>query len=231
MTTMKAPTQRALPDIFYEDPEPVEDGMQQELTITLLAFMLRWWSSQRQNVFVSAGGFIFWNPANGNERIAPDCYIALDTDPAFVYQFPNYFLWEVGKPPDFVLEVASPSTARNDLGHKRDLYARLGIPEYWKLDPTGGDLYGVPLMGERLVAGEYVPYDLNAERDGSVWSRSQVLNLDFHWDGEQFDIRDPLTGMTIHPVELERRARLDAEAELRGLREENQRLRRQQPES
>ena len=231
MTTMKAPTQRALPDIFYEDPEPIEDGMQQELTITLLAFMLRWWSSQRQNVFVSAGGFIFWNPANGNERIAPDCYIALDTDPAFVYQFPNYFLWEVGKPPDFVLEVASPSTARNDLGHKRDLYARLGIPEYWKLDPTGGELYGVPLMGERLVAGEYVPYTLNAEPDGSVWSRSQVLNLDFHWDGEQFDIRDPLTGMTIHPVELERRARLDAEAELRGLREENQQLRRQQPEN
>ena len=164
MTTTSAITERALPDIFYEDPEPIEDGMLQEPTINLLVFMLRWWFSQRPNVFVSAGGFIFWNPANGNERIAPDCYIALDTDPAFVYQFPNYFLWEVGKPPDFVLEVASPSTARNDLGRKRDLYARLGIPEYWKLDPTGGDLYGVALMGERLVDGQYVPYTLNAER-------------------------------------------------------------------
>ena len=41
MTTSSAITERVLPDIFYEDPEPVEDGMQQELTITLLAFMLR----------------------------------------------------------------------------------------------------------------------------------------------------------------------------------------------
>ena len=231
MTTPNATIERVLPDIFYEDPEPVEDGMRQELTITTLAFMLRWWFSQRPDVFVSAGGFIFWNPANGNERIAPDCYIALDTDPGFVYQFPNYFIWEVGKPPDLVMEVASPSTARNDLGRKHDLYARLGVAEYWKLDPTGGDLYGVTLMGERLVDGEYVPYDLNAEPDGSVWSHSEVLNLDFHWDGEWFDIRDPLTGNTIHPVESERQARLEAEDELRRLREENESLRRQQSES
>ena len=244
MTIPNATIERVLPDIFYEDPEPVEDGMQQELTITLLAFMLRYWFSQRPNVFVSAGGFVFWNPANGNERIAPDCYIALETDSDFVYQFPNYFIWEVGKPPDFVLEVASPSTASNDLGRKRALYARLGIPEYWKLDPTGGELYGVALMGERLEDGEYVPYELNAAPDGSVWSRSEVLNLDFHWDGERFDIRDSLTGNTIHPVESERRARLEseaqveserqarleAEAELHRLREENEHLRRQQSE-
>ena len=222
MTTREATIERVLPDIFYEDPEPVEDGMQQELTITLLAFTLRWWFSQRADVFVSAGGFIFWNPANGNERIAPDCYIKLGVAPVFVCQFPNYFVWEVGSPPDFVLEVASPSTARNDLGHKRDLYARLGIPEYWKLDPTGGELYGVALMGERLVDGEYVPFELNAGPDGSVWSHSEVLNLNFLWDGEQFEIRDPLTDRTINPADLkrqaiegrneERQARLESEA-------------------
>ena len=249
MTIPNATIERVLPDIFYEDPEPVEDGMQQEITITTLAFMLRCWFSQRPDVFVSVGGFIFWNPANGNERIAPDCYIALDTDPDLVYQFPNYFIWEVGKSPDFVMEVASPSTASNDLGRKRDLYARLGVTEYWKLDPTGGELYGVSLMGERLVDGEYLPYDLNATPNGSVWSHSEVLNLDFLWDGERFDIRDPLTGNTINPVglkrrareerdeerrarlesdmraESERQARLEAEAELSRLREENERLR------
>ena len=109
MTTREATIERVLPDIFYEDPEPVEDGMQQEFTITLLAFILRWWFSQRPDVFVCAGGFVFWNRANGNDRVGPDCYIALGADPDFVYQFPNYFVWEVGKPPDFVLEVASPS--------------------------------------------------------------------------------------------------------------------------
>ncbi len=258
MTTTKAAVRQALPDIFYEDPEPVEDGMRQELTITLLAFILRWWFRDRSDVFVSAGGFVFYNPANGNDRVAPDCYIALGTDPAFVYQFPNYFVWEVGKPPDFVLEVASPSTASNDLGHKRDLYAKLGILEYWRLDPTGGELYGAPLMGERLVDGEYVPYDLNDEPGGLIWSRSEALSLDFCWDGERFDIRDPLTGKTINAAEDERRARLESEARaederrarlesearaederqarlesearLRRLIEENERLRREQSE-
>ncbi len=245
MTTRQVTVERVLPDIFYEDPEPVEDGMRQETTITFLAFILRWWFSQRHDVFVSAGGFIFWNPTNGSERIAPDCYIALGTDPDFVYQFPNYFLWEVGKPPDFVLEVASPSTASNDLGHKRDLYAELGIAEYWKLDPTGGELYGAPLVGERLVEGEYIAYELNTEPDGSVWSRSEVLDLDFRWDGERFEIRNPLTGETIDPrvsieserrvrleseacAESERRARLELEERVQRLVKENERLRQQQ---
>ena len=226
MTTRSPTIERVLPDIFYEDPEPVEDGMQQELTITFLAFVLRWRFSQRADVFVSAGGFIFWNPANGNERIAPDCYIALGANPDFVYQFPNYFIWEVGKPPDFVLEVASPSTAANDLGHKRDLYSELGVTEYWKRDPTGGELYGGALMGEGRVDGEYVAYDLNVEPDGSVRSRSEVLNLDFTWDGEQFDIRDPLTGRTINPADLKRQAREERDEERRARLEAEARIER-----
>ena len=200
MATIKSPLELALPDIFYEDPEPVEDHMLQEPTITNLAFILREWFQTQGNTFVSAGGFVFYNRANGNDRVAPDCYIALDMDPAFVYQFPNYFVWEVGKPPDFVLEVASPSTAPNDLGRKRDLYARLGIGEYWRIDPSGGDLYGAPLTGERLVDGEYVPFPIRVSPDGSITSRSEALRLDFHWNGQTFDILDPLTGNTINPV-------------------------------
>ncbi len=236
MTTQVAADVQTLPEAFYEEPEPIEDGMQQEPTITLLLFVLRRWF-RGKNVFVGAKGFIFWNRCDAKERINPDCMVTLDTDPAFIYEFPNYFLWEVNKPPDVVMEVASPSTASNDLGHKRDVYARLGAREYWKFDPTGGDLYGAALMGERLVDGEYVPYELNVGPDGSVWSRSDVLGLDFYWDGERFDIRDPLTGQTIDPAlvaesertraeraeqraEREREARLKLEAKLRRLMDE-----------
>ena len=147
-TITNAFVNRVLPDIFYEDPEPVEDGMRQAPVIVEIAHLLTAFFKWRDDVFVSAGGFIFYDRTNGNRRIAPDCYISFDVDPrAVLGNLPNYWIWEIGKPPDFVLEVASPSTASNDLGHKRDLYAQLGIAEYWRLDPTDGELYGQPLEG------------------------------------------------------------------------------------
>ena len=42
---------------------------------------------------------------------------------------PNYKLWEERRAPAFVLEVASPSTWRDDLGRKRSVYARLVVRE------------------------------------------------------------------------------------------------------
>jgi Uma2 family endonuclease len=38
-------------------------------------------------------------------------------------------------PPDVVVEVISPGTAKNDLGRKKATFARFGVPEYWLLDP------------------------------------------------------------------------------------------------
>ena len=80
--------------------------------------------------------------------------MASDVDPELYYQSNGYVISEQGKPPDFVLEVASESTARRDLGSKRDDYAVFGIPEYWRFDETG-EYYGDRLAGERLVDGVY----------------------------------------------------------------------------
>jgi len=33
--------------------------------------------------------------------------------------------------PDLIVEILSPSTASNDRGHKKDIYEKCGIPEYW----------------------------------------------------------------------------------------------------
>ena len=237
-----SPVTTALPSIFYEDPEPVEDGMQQAPIIVDIAHMLTAHFKSESEVFVSAGGFIFYDPDNGNRRIAPDLYIAFGVDAEGIWgNLPNYLMWQIGKPPDFVLEVASPSTASNDLGHKRDLYARLGVAEYWRLDPTGGDLYGQPLSGERLVDGEYQPCELNTDADGAIWAYSDVLGLLICWDVElenQFDVRNPSTGRTIRPGDAEREASRAAQVELlaaaareRELLAEIERLRRRQSES
>lgn len=37
--------------------------------------------------------------------------------------------------PDLVVEVLSASTAKRDRGHKKDIYARCGVREYWIVNP------------------------------------------------------------------------------------------------
>ena len=242
MATIRIPP-RTLPDIFYEDPEPVEDGMQQAKPLIRVAYLLYEYFADRPDVYIGGGGFVMYNEEDGNERIAPDCYIAFDVDVAHIEEMANFWVWRVGKVPDFALEMASRSTAANDLGRKRDLYESLEIAEYWRLDPTGGELYGQPITGERLIDGFYEPYDIQIRADGSVRSDSELLGLRFYWDADDgFDILDPETDMTINQAVVERNARLAsdaladvsdmrataAEAEARALREELERLRRRQ---
>ena len=38
--------------------------------------------------------------------------------------------------PDLIVEVLSPSTAKNDIGYKKDLYEKYGVKEYWIVNQT-----------------------------------------------------------------------------------------------
>ena len=212
----KRPAPERLPDIFYEDPEPVEDGMLQWKPLLYISGLLERYLRGRPGMFMSGGGYVMYNRDNGYDRVAPEFYIAFDVDVDFIWtHLTNFWIWEIGKAPDFVLEMATPSTAEYDLGPKRDLYARLGIAEYWRLDYTGGDLYGDPLVGERLVDGEYAAYPLQARDDGAVIAHSELLDLDICWLGDgAFDVLDPATGQTIDGETRIRAARLAIEAAL-----------------
>ena len=86
----------------------------------------------------------------------PDLLIAFDADPAAYKQSNAYVISEQGKPPDFVLEIASRRTGREDVVEKRNDYAALGIPEYWRFDETGG-FHGTRLAGDRSGCRRAVP--------------------------------------------------------------------------
>ena len=105
--------------------------------------------------------------------------------------------------PDFVLEIASPSTRREDIGIKRDFYAALGIPEYWRFDETG-EFHGSRLAGDRLVDGQYEPLPVEPLEDGIFQGFSSVLSLFIRWEQGQLAWHDPKTGRHIATLEDER---------------------------
>ena len=123
----------------------------------------------------------------------PDLIIAFDCDPARAIERQGYDINEQGKPPDFVLEIASRTTGRVDYTDKRVDYERYGIPEYWRFDATGGDYHDAALAGDRLVDGRYEP--INIEWDGSsfCWGYSETLGLYVCWDADRLRWYDPRT--------------------------------------
>ena len=135
--------------------------------------------------------FVYYERTDRNRRVSPDLYVALGVDTDAIRERHGYLIWEVGKPPDFVLEIASESTANYDGAGKRDLYANIGISEYWRYDSTGGDFYGFPLLGERLVDGEYQPFEVHTNEDGDIWSYSPLLDIDIYWGDDRLDVYDP----------------------------------------
>ena len=189
---------------FVPDPPPVEDGMLQNPIIEDIASILRLrYKPRADSVLVSGPTFILYDIDDPNARIAPDCYVVFDVDARAIVGHNSYRVWQWGKPPDFVLEIASESTVLNDLTAKRDIYARIGALEYWRFDPSGGDLYGEPLAGERLVNGRYEPYPIHTSVDGDIWAHSEALNLDFYMRGNRFWVRDSATGEWLNFLEAE----------------------------
>ena len=58
-------------------------------------------------------------------------------------------------PPTLVVEILSPSTRENDLGHKRKRYEKCGVAHYFIVDPKTESIE--PL---RLIQGVYRPTEL-----------------------------------------------------------------------
>ena len=174
------------------------------------------------------------------ERRVPDLLIAFDVDPAAYRASNGYVIAEQGKPPDFVLEVASPSAAQVDVGAKRDDYAAFGVLEYWRFDETG-EHHGTRLAGDRLVAGRYEPIEIVELSEGELQGYSPALNLHLRWTEGRLGWYDPDTGEHIPTYETqrvradqaeaqaerERGARIQAEARIRELEDELRRERNQ----
>ena len=195
------------------DGKPIAENDAQGNAIMYAIGSLRSWFANRPDVYVSGDLLIYYEEGNPKASVAPDTFVVFG---AGMYFRQTYKLWEEPKAPDFVLEVASANTWREDEGPKHELYERLGVREYWQYDPTGEHL-GVRLKGHRLVRGVYEPQPVVQSVDGALVLRSEVLGLDLRVrDGEPY-FQDPTTGRRLLSHREADAARQAAEARVAEL--------------
>lgn len=220
------PYRTILPEGFLcPDPEYRVDSVYQSPAIAESEVILRDYLSSRPDVFLDTGGFVFYDTSNLNRRVRPDLYIAFGVIPSEIYARNGFVIEEVGKPPDFILEVGSPSTHEVDTERKPILYARLGVGEYWRFDPREGEYYGYSLAGDILSDGEYRPVPMTTEQDGMTWGYSPLLDLNLCARGNRLIFHDPKTGRYLLNLPEAQAALASSNAEVERLREELRRLR------
>ena len=167
------------------------------------------------------------------EHRRPDLMVAFNCDPELVLRQNGYAIETQGKPPDFVLEVASSTTGIIDFTDKRIDYAAYGIREYWRYDQTGGDYHDVALAGDRLVDGEYKKLDVKWHDNMRCSGYSEVLDLYVCWEYGRLRWFDPNTDKYLLTFFEERNMRLQetARAEQAETRAEFEAYTRQQAEA
>ena len=221
---------------LLDDPEPPEDAMQQASTISdVMSVLKARYANDPHTLWLNQSNIIY-DPDIPGSVISPDGAIVPGVEDALNIELErrSYRIDEWGATPTFVLEVASESTADRDLVEKREIYARIGVREYWRLDRTG-NYYGEPLVGERLVSGEYERLPLHIEANGDIWSRSEALGVDFYYRVEEgagiFLLRDSVTGEWLNTLSGEIEAHAETEAALHVAEAQAQRERQMRQEA
>ena len=201
--------------------------------------------ADQPDVFVGGNNFLYYVKGNRRKHVSPDVMVTIGIPKLPLRDY--YLVWEEGKAPDFIVEISSKSTKREDMKVKFELYRDvLRVREYFLFDPRA-EYLNPPLQGFRLAGPDYVPIEPVAGR-----LPSEVLCLHLECDGDRLRFFNPVTGARLlNPIEAreaadrraeearrraeeerdraeeERRRAEAAEAGQRNLAAENERLRRE----
>lgn len=229
------------------DGKPMGETSKHVMLIVEALNALQEYFRDEPQIFVIGNVFVYFLDENDQlSRVTPDIFVVrgVSKEDRRVYAVERE-----GKAPDLIIEFTSKKTGKADQFKKKEVYAYLGVKEYFLFDPFGEYLWP-RLQGYRLIAGQYIPI-------GGSKSRllSEVLRLEVADEGSQLRFWDPRTqqllrtheeseaevktGSTALKTEMKARqsaetllqkeaqARLAAKAELAQLRAELQRLRGQ----
>jgi Uma2 family endonuclease len=177
--------------IYYPcgDGQPVAETFDHLYVILITIAVLRQYL-QHEQACILGNQFLYYEEGSSTKRCAPDVMVIFGVEPG---SRDNYKIWEEGEIPRVVFEMTSQVTKKEDEGFKKNLYAEIGIPEYWQFDPKG-EWIKEKLRGYRLVNGQYQPIaipqsdglGLRLEVDGALISFYRLDN------GEKLLIPDEL---------------------------------------
>jgi Uma2 family endonuclease len=200
-------------DLLKHIEYPESDGLpmgetdqHRQLMIDLLEALKTWFATQ-VDVYVSGNLMCYYDPNDATKSISPDVFVVrgVAKHERRVYKF-----WEEPVP-NVVLEISSRKTRKDDFGKKKELYAWLGVREYFVFDPDAK--LRAPLRVFRLTGGQLVEEMVTGDR---AWSHE--LGLELVNTGATLRLYDPRTQEFLRtPAEeaagrqAEAAARLEAE--------------------
>ncbi|MCU0424040.1 MAG: Uma2 family endonuclease [Candidatus Kapabacteria bacterium] len=154
--------------LITEDDEPVDNvfsAHQQRLLVEPLYTNVSLWNPEGRSFVANANVGVFISAKN--PAIVPDAYLSMDIDletvdehgkpiPTNFQEHRSYFVWEMGKVPDVVIEVVS-NRKGGEMSRKMREYAKMHIPYYAVFDPfheLGTETFKI----YKLTAFSYIPH-------------------------------------------------------------------------
>jgi Uma2 family endonuclease len=134
----------------------------------------RYYANKGQKVFIASDLHTLYP---GEKAFYPDLLIVFEVD---AHHRRSWNVHSEKKGLDFALEIISKGSRRNDLVEKLNLYARLGIPEYFIFDPDNYKLTGYTLQ----IEDNFQHYQkISSVADDGVFS--SILGLQLILEGYQ----------------------------------------------
>lgn len=171
------PPEPDISDLVIEDDQPVDNFRSEKQQRLLTEALYSSWAgpTDYQPYIVAANVGVFY--ALKQPPLVPDVFLSLEVAMPADWQEKNnrtYFVWELGKPPDVVIEIVS-NREGNELGSKIINYAKMRASYYVVFDPM--QLLGEPrLRIFELRANRY-------EEIAETWLEKVGLGLTL-WQGE-----------------------------------------------
>ena len=180
------------PPIVYpeSDGEPLAETEVHILAIVDFIATLRFHYRARPDTYVIGNMFLYYEEGNPKARKAPDLMVVKGVDTSQPRRI--FKVWEEKAVPCVIIEFTSKETSDEDQGKKKDVYARLGVHEYFLFDPLH-EYLDQPFEGYRLMGQEYVPMEA-ASAGGLV---SEELGLRMLPEGGHLRVYDVKNGERI----------------------------------